>query len=110
MRQGAIVRDRTALMGVLVLLVVGALTYLPLIHRFGYTHDDWYLMATARANGPSVFWDIFSVDRPYRALVMIPAYILFGANPLYYNLSAFVFRLAGALALLWTLNMLWPRH
>ncbi|HUE99171.1 MAG TPA: hypothetical protein VMN99_07935, partial [Anaerolineales bacterium] len=55
-----------------------------------------------------VFVDIFSVDRPGRALVMIPAYILFGANPLYYNLSAYVFRVVGALALFWSLNMLWP--
>jgi len=104
------VKNRTGLISALILLVVAALAYLPLIHRFGYTHDDWYLMASARANGPSVFWDIFSVDRPYRALVMIPAYTLFGADPLYYNLSAFLFRLAGVLALLWSLNMLWPRQ
>src|ERR1043165_4888441 len=42
------------------------------------------------------------------ALVMIPGYLVFGQNPLYYNLSAYVFRVLGALALLWCLNMLWP--
>ena len=95
---------------ILFLIIISAIAYLPLVVRFGYYYDDWYLMPSAHAEGSSVFWDIFSVDRPYRALVMIPAYTLFGANPLYYNLSAFVFRVAGALALLWSLYMLWPRH
>jgi hypothetical protein len=95
---------------ILVLMLVAALTYLPLINQLGYTHDDWYLMASARAEGPGVFREIFSVDRPLRALVMIPAYKLFGEHVLYYNLSAVVFRLLGALALLWILRMLWSRE
>ena len=90
------------------LIVVSALSYLPLLGKFGYYYDDWYLMYSAGAYGPSVFWDIFSVDRPLRALVMIPAYLFFGGNPLYYNLSAYVFRVVGALALLWSLTILWP--
>ncbi len=94
----------------ILLIVVSALAYLPLIGKFGYYNDDWYLMYSAGANGPEAFWDIFSVDRPLRALVMIPAYQLFGANPLYYNLSAYGFRVIGALALLWSLNMLWQRR
>jgi hypothetical protein len=66
-------------------------------------------MASARAEGAEVFREIFSVDRPARALVMIPAYRVFGENPLYYNLSAYIFRVAGAVALLWVLNQLWPK-
>jgi hypothetical protein len=98
------------ILSILLLIIVSTITYLPLVGKFGYYYDDWYLMYSAGANGPSVFWDIFSVDRPYRALVMIPAFKLFGADPLYYNLSAFVLRVAGALALLRSLYMLWPRH
>jgi hypothetical protein len=103
-------KNRTGFLGGLLLVVVSAMAYLPLVRSFGYYYDDWYLMHSAGANGSSVFWDIFSVDRPYRALVMIPAYSLFGNNPLYYNLSAYVFRLAGALALFWILKRLWPRQ
>ena len=94
----------------ILLLLVSALAYLPLINQLGYNHDDWYLMASAHAEGPGVFREIFSVDRPLRALVMIPAYKLFGENVLYYNLSAYVFRVLGALALLWVLRMLWSRQ
>jgi len=103
-------QNRPGLTSIVVLIVVAAIAYLPLINRVGYSHDDWYLMATAQSDGPGVFREIFSVDRPMRAFVMIPAYRLFGSNPLYYSLSAFLFRVLGGLALLWILRMLWPRQ
>jgi len=102
-------KNKTAL-SILSLIIISALAYLPLINQLGYTHDDWYLMPSARAEGAGVFREIFSVDRPGRALVMIPAYKIFGENPLPYNLSAYVFRVLGALALLWTLNLLWKKQ
>lgn len=101
-------RKQDHLLSILLLVIVAGMVYLPLLGKFGYTNDDWYLMYSAAAYGPDTFIDIFRVDRPGRALVMIPAYVLFGGNPLYYNLSAWLFRVAGALALLWSLNMLWP--
>lgn len=86
---------------------ISAVVYLVFVPRFGYFNDDWYLMYAAGAKGTSVFWDIFAIDRPLRALVMIPAYTLFGPNPLYYNLSAFLFRLLSGFSFLWILRMLW---
>lgn len=88
---------------------VAGLAYLIFAHQFGYTFDDWYLMWGAKAYGPQVFFPIFSIDRPLRAYLMLPAYLLFGENPLWYNLSAFAFRLAGAFCFWWILQMLWPR-
>ncbi len=102
------VKNQSVFLGIIVIVVVSALAYLPLVGKFGYFNDDWYLMYSASVYGPDSFIDIFSVDRPGRALVMIPAYTLFGENPLYYNLNAYVFRLAGGLALFWLLNLLWP--
>lgn len=103
-------KERTGLISAIVLVIVAALAYLPLINQIGYSHDDWYLMYSAGAYGPGSFRDIFSVDRPLRALVMTPVYWLFGTNPLYYGLSAYLFRVMGGLALLWLLLMLWPRQ
>ncbi len=100
-------KDRKNLLSILVLLIVSLVAYLPLVGKFGYYNDDWYLMYSAGAYGPGVFWDIFSIDRPLRALVMVPAYLLFGGHSLYYNISAYLFRFLGALALLWSLDMLW---
>jgi len=95
---------------IFLIIILSAVTYLPLIDQIGYVNDDWYLMYSAGAYGPKSFIDIFSVDRPLRALVMMPAYTLFGGNPLYYNLSAYIFRLLSALAFFWLLKMLWPRQ
>ncbi len=92
------------------LALVSGLAYLPFVAQFGYFNDDWYLMYAAGAKGVSVFRDIFSIDRPGRALVMAPAWLLFGGNPLYYNLSAYLFRLAGGLGFCWLLRHLWPRQ
>ncbi|MEW6239286.1 MAG: hypothetical protein AB1564_00560 [Chloroflexota bacterium] len=88
--------------------LVAAFIYLPLADQFGYYNDDWYSMYAARVAGPQIFREVYSIDRPGRALVMIPLYILFGGDPFYYSLSAYFFRVVGALSLLWLLRLLWP--
>lgn len=93
-----------------VLIIIAGLAYLPFVGQFGYFNDDWYLMYAARAKGATVFREIFSIDRPLRTLVMTPAYWLFGQNPLYYNLSAYFFRLISGIGFYWLLHMLWPRQ
>jgi hypothetical protein len=95
-------------LSVLIVAGISALAYLPLIHKFGYFNDDWYLMYDVRTQGAPFFHNIFSSDRPGRAFLMIPLYSLFGLNPLPYNLSAYLFRVLGGAALLWILNILWP--
>jgi hypothetical protein len=95
---------------ILILTAISAFAYLPWVSQIGYMNDDWYLMYSAGAYGPEAFIDIFSVDRPARALVMMPVYALFGENPLYYNLSAFVLRLVSAIGFLWLLRMVFPRQ
>jgi len=92
------------------LLFISSVTYLLFVPKFGYYYDDWYLMYAAGAKGVSVFWDIFAIDRPLRALVMIPAYTLFGPNPLFYNVGAFLFRLLSGLLFLWVLRMIWAKN
>jgi hypothetical protein len=103
-------KDRNGLMSALILIIVAALAYLPLINQIGYSHDDWYLMASARAEGADVFHSIYSVDRPLRAYVLAPAYRLFGQNVLFYNLSAWAFRVLSALLFLWTLLIIRIGH
>ncbi|MDK1082008.1 MAG: hypothetical protein QGM50_00875 [Anaerolineae bacterium] len=94
----------------LILSIIAGLVYLPFIRKIGYLNDDWYLMYSAGAKGASVFTQLFSVDRPLRALVMSAAYTIYGADPLWYNLSAFFFRLLSAFGFLWLLMILWPRQ
>ena len=104
----SLVRSEPFLSLLLILLAAGA-AYLLHLSQIGYTNDDWYLMYAAKTGGPDYFNSIFSFDRPLRALVLAPAYTLFGDAPLLYNLSALLLRLLSTLFLLWTLRMLWPR-
>ena len=94
----------------LFLLFVSALAYLPFINQFGYFRDDWYLMYSANALGVKTFQGIFAIDRPARILLMTGLYSLFGMNPLYYNIAAYLLRVLGALSFFWTLRLLWPRQ
>ena len=99
-----------ALVPILLLALMAGIVYLVFVPRFGYYKDDWYLMYAAGTRGAAAFWDIFIIDRPLRTLVMAPAYMLFGSNPLYYNLSAYLFRVLSAAALYGSLNLLWARQ
>jgi len=95
---------------IIILGILSAFIYLPLVAQFGYTHDDWYLMYAAKVKGISIFHTIFSEDRPLRAFVMMPAYFSFGDNPFYYNLSSYFFRLLGGISFLWALRLVWVKE
>ena len=95
---------------IFLLVAVSAIAYLPFIAHFSYFNDDWYEMFATGTRGPLIFIDIFSVDRPARAFLMIPLYILFGRNPFPYNVTAYLFRLFSGLSVLWSLRMVWPQQ
>lgn len=101
--------DGTFWPGVLIIFAISAIAYLPLAHKIGYLNDDWYLMYDMQVKGANFFHEIFSGDRPGRALAMIPLFSIFGFEPFYYHLSAYLFRFLGGLCLYWALQMLWPQ-
>ena len=96
--------------GPLVLVLIAAITYLPLILKIGYLNDDWYLMFDGYVGGASFFHAVYSVDRPLRGYLMQMVFSLFGMNVLYYHLSAFLFRVLSGVGLLWLCNQLWPKR
>jgi len=94
----------------LLLTLLAALAYLPLVSQIGYLNDDWYLMFDGSVGGASFFHQVYSIDRPLRGYLMQAAFSLFGMNPLPYHLSAFVFRALSGLILLWVLERLWQKN
>lgn len=95
-------------LGVLLIFIVSAIAYLPLVKDLGYLNDDWYLMYDMQVKDVNFFHEIFAIDRPGRALAMIPLFSLFGFNPLPYNLTAYLFRFLGGVSLFWAFRLLWP--
>ena len=96
--------------GALLIIIIAGIAYLPLVKDLGYLNDDWYLMYDMQIKAPSFFHEIFGIDRPGRALAMIPLFSLFGFDPLWYHLSAFLFRAFGGVFLFWTMRMLWDER
>ena len=96
--------------GVLLIFIVSVIAYLPLVGQIGYVNDDWYQMYDMQVKDPSFYHEIFAIDRPGRALAMIPLFSVFGFNPLWYHLSAFMLRMMGGVFLFWTVNMLWEKR
>ena len=95
---------------VVILLIASALTYLPLVNQIGYLNDDWYVMYDAHTQGSQFLHEVWRVDRPGRALFMIPLFDVFGMNPFPYHISAYLFRFLGGLSLFCTSQMLWPKR
>jgi hypothetical protein len=95
--------------GALLIFVISAIAYLPLANQIGYLNDDWYLIYDMQVKGVNFFHEIFSGDRPGRALGMIPLFSIFGFEPFYYHLSAYLFRFLGGVSLYWVLRMLWDK-
>ncbi len=100
-------RKRQGFIEVGLFFVVAAVLYLPFARQFGYYNDDWYSMYSARVAGAEIFKTIYGFDRPARAFLMMPLYMLFKGVPFYYSLSAYVLRIFGALSFLWLLRLLW---
>ncbi|MBC7876727.1 MAG: hypothetical protein H7Y59_06095 [Anaerolineales bacterium] len=101
--------DGTFWWGALIIFIISAIAYLPLAHKLGYLNDDWYLMYDMQVKDVNFFHEIFSGDRPGRAFAMIPLFSIFGFEPFYYHLSAYLFRFLGGIGLYWALQMLWPQ-
>lgn len=98
------------LLSSVLLIVIAAAAYLPLIHQLGYYRDDWNLIYAGHTQGAMKFVDIYSSDRPFIGYVFMAIYTLLGDSALPYNLLAFLIRLTGVFAFWWLLRQLWPGY
>lgn len=93
-----------------VLVLVAAISYLPLAHQLGFYNDDWYLLYAGQVRGAAGMMDIFAIDRPARGVLVGWLFDVFGTNAWLYSLSAFCLRAAGALGVWWLLSRVWPQQ
>lgn len=91
-------------------LLLGMLAYVPLMHKFGFYRDDWYMLWVGRAFGPQGIIDLFAFDRPFVGYIYSFSYQLLGENPILWQVYSFSLRVIGALGFLWLLRRLWPEH
>lgn len=95
----------SALIALVTLIAFGVL-----VPQLGFYRDDWYLLATAQSEGAVGIIRLFQIDRPLIGYFYAAAYGLLHTSPLAWQLSALTLRLAGNLAFLWLLRLLWPNR
>ncbi len=102
--------DKETIFSIALLVILSALAYLPMVNQFGYYFDDWNLIWAGSTNGARKLVDIYSIDRPFIGYLFSGLYSLFGNNALPWNISGYLFRLAGGIGLLWMLRLIWPKE
>jgi hypothetical protein len=103
-------RSREAVLAAGLIAVTTLLTYGVLIGQLGFYRDDWYLLSTAQSQGTAGVIALFQIDRPLVGYLYAAMYGLLGMSPLGWQVSALLMRLAGNLAFLWLLRLIWPRR
>jgi hypothetical protein len=92
------------------LLVLCILSFGLLIPWLGFYWDDWPTMWYLHLMGPAGFKDVFQVDRPLLGWVYMFTSSLVGDSTLGWQLFGIFTHWLSALALWWTLRLLWPRY
>jgi len=99
---------RVIIIGILLIILLSALSYLLLARNFGFYNDDWYLVYAGLVGGSSKFIDVFAIDRPFRAYFVGFIFRLLGLNAPLYSYVTYFLRTAGAVGMFWLLWQLWP--
>ncbi len=94
----------------LLLLFVGAVSYLYQLPRMGFYWDDWqavflYLMKDSKAIS-----EYFAFDRPFSAWTYQFLFPLLPMEPWVWHIATFIFRLLGILAMTKALLLIWPER
>jgi hypothetical protein len=92
------------------IVLVTLITYGALLPQLGFYRDDWYLFSTAQSQGPAGVIALFSIDRPLIGYFYVLGIKLLGIAPLAWQIAAWLMRLAGNLAFLWLVRLLWPQR
>lgn len=101
-------KERTFWLSVALIVIAGAILYLPLSNQLGFYYNDWHPLASWLSG--SSLRDFFSIDRPTLGRLYNVTHAFLGDNPFAWQLFTFFWRVAGAAAFLWLVNLIWPRR
>lgn len=93
----------------LVLLLLAVLAFGPQITRLGFYWDDWAKILSGYLFGLDSYPAYYAEDRPVSAWTHMLFTPLAGYAPLGWHVLALLLRWLSAWAMLWMLNLLWPR-
>jgi hypothetical protein len=94
----------------LALFALCFLTFGLLIPWLGFYWDDWPYAWYDHVLGARGFSEVFTIDRPFLAMVYTLTAPIGGDSPLRWQLFGLVTRWLAVMAFWWSLNRLWPKH
>ncbi len=94
----------------LLVLLMAALAYLPLIGQHGFYKDDWHMIYSGDAFGWNRVAYAFESDRPLMGKIYAREFIILGDSPLAWQAFALALRAASALGFAWLVHLLWPKR
>lgn len=95
---------------ILMVFLTALLTYGLSISKLGFYHDDWYMLWSGASRGAESLVPLFSLDRPFMGVIYSGFYQVFGDTITGWHWLALLFRVAGAIAFYWILNLAWFRQ
>lgn len=98
-----------SLLAVLMISLTAVLTHGLSIPRLGYYYDDWYMLWSGASRGSDSLIPLFSMDRPFMGVIYSIFYRFIRDNIVGWHIFALLFRVAGAVAFYWILNIVWPK-
>ena len=93
----------------LILLLVTAIAFGPLLSQLGFYWDDWAKILVARLWGLNSYFAYYAGDRPLSSWTHILFTPLLGETPLPWHILTLLLRWLSGCGLWWSLNGLWPR-
>lgn len=94
----------------LFLLLISFINFAPLISRLGVYWDDWPSLWFVHFYGPTVFPDVFTVDRPSLGWLFMVTTGLLGESLVGWSIFAILTRWLSGLTLWWMLRLIWPNR
>jgi hypothetical protein len=92
------------------IILIGALAFLPFAGRLGFYRDDWYMLWSAIVRGADSIIELFSIDRPFMGYTYDLTFRLLGSTPLPWQLYAYVLKTLSALAVYGIVRLVWPEQ
>lgn len=99
--------NKKIVISIFFLLITTIIAYFGKMNKLGFYSDDWYLLYGGVNFGSIRFFDIFSIDRPFRGFLQYLLFNLFDTNITYYYLMAILVRFIGGLSLFWLILTIW---
>ncbi|MBT3241480.1 MAG: hypothetical protein HON98_12125 [Chloroflexi bacterium] len=92
------------------LLILSTFSYGIYVGWMGFYWDDWPWIYFGKAFGSDFLLSIDQQHRPLSGVLFSLGHVLFGENPLGWQISNFLARWLSAASLWWALTKLWPKQ